>query len=446
MLPISRFGVALLGHVLLTCLFAASAQGTLAGDPQQPVSEEVFDAPAASGDPGTSPSPAAKHDQLISTNILTAPRKSQSDFFKDYEQQIHHARELRREKSTEMAARILTRLLEDDTLPPEFKRAALFEMALVAQEENKLPRAQQILAQYVHLFPEDPSVPEVLLRQGLLYRQMGVNNLAISKYYAVMSSALKLKLDQFDYYKRLVLQAQTEIADTYYLQGKFAEAADFFTRLLKESAMELNKSQIQFKLIRSLSMLNKFPEAAAQAEEYVSKTADAPEIAEVRFLFANALKRVGRNREAMQQVLKLLEAQQSSSGQTPQTWTYWQQRAGNDIANQLYKEGDYVNALEIYSSLAELDKSPSWQLPAWYQIGLIYERLEQPKKADEVFTRILDREKELAGPADSPALRAVLDMAKWRKDHIAWQAQAEDLSKNFRQILPLSTNALNTAP
>ena len=50
---------------------------------------------------------------------------------------------------------------------------------------------------------------------------MGVNTLAISKFYSVMSTALKLKLDNIDYYKRLVLQAQTEIADTYYLEGKF---------------------------------------------------------------------------------------------------------------------------------------------------------------------------------------------------------------------------------
>src|SRR5208337_2458386 len=107
-----------------------------------------------------------------------------------------------------------------------------FELALVAQDANQLSRAEQIFAQYLQAYPDDPSAPEVLLRQGLIYRQMGVNTLAVSKFYAVMSTALKLKLDRMDYYKKLVLQAQIEIADTYYQEGKYEEAADFFRRLL----------------------------------------------------------------------------------------------------------------------------------------------------------------------------------------------------------------------
>ena len=67
-------------------------------------------------------------------------------------------------------------------------------------------RAQQIFAQYIQTYPDDPSLPEVLLRQGQIYRQMGVNNLAISKFYAVMSTSLKLKLDNMEYYRKIVLQ------------------------------------------------------------------------------------------------------------------------------------------------------------------------------------------------------------------------------------------------
>ena len=87
------------------------------------------------------------------------------------------------------------------------------------------------------------------MRQGLIYRQMGVNNLAISKFYAVMSTALKLKLENMDYYKKLVLQAQIEIADTYYQEGKYDEAAEFFSRLLKTGNPDLDQIQTEYTMV-----------------------------------------------------------------------------------------------------------------------------------------------------------------------------------------------------
>ena len=51
--------------------------------------------------------------------------------------------------------------------------------------------------------------------------------MALAKFYAVMTGSLKLKFGSLEYYQRLVLQAQTEIADTYYLQGKYLDADGF---------------------------------------------------------------------------------------------------------------------------------------------------------------------------------------------------------------------------
>ena len=96
-----------------------------------------------------------------------------------------------------------------------------------------------------------------------------------------MSTALKLKLDNMDYYKKLVLQAQVEIADTYYLEGKYLEAADFFGRLVKTDAAGLNKPQIQFKLIRSLSCLTNYTETIAKAQVFLDlypNSSDVPDV------------------------------------------------------------------------------------------------------------------------------------------------------------------------
>ena len=355
-----------------------------------------------------------------------------------FQEKLELARQERRDKAFDAAEKTLTELLQSDA-PIESKRSPLLEMALLAQDAQKPVRAQQVYAQYLHQFPEDPSTPEVLLRQGLLYRQMGAPTLALSKFYAVMSTALNLKLDKLGYYQRLVLQAQTEIADTYYLEGKFAEAADFFTRLLKLDSPDLNQSQVLYKLVRSKYYAGSYLEAINQAELFVARYAASGQLPEVQFLLADSLKRLGRKEEATKQVLVLLEGQNKAARKEPDVWLYWQQRTGNEIANQLYEQGDYVDALEIYQHLAQVNSTIEWQLPVWYQIGLNFERLKQPEKAATMYAHILERQKELGTNAPSSSLSTVLDMAKWRKDRLAWQMQAELSQQQLVRGLPPPT-------
>lgn len=414
--------------------------GSGAPDSVSPVSESQHDVlPAAlpGESPDTNSSSTAPEPGLLPTPgvVDAAPATNQFDQLRDFQVQLDLARTQRHEKSTPLAAMTLIALLETNA-PAELKRQALFELALVSQDDNQPLKAQQIFAQYLNRYPEDPSAPEVLLRQGLLYRQMGVTTLAISKFYAVMSTALKLKLDNMDYYKKLVLQAQVEIADTYYLEGKYLEAADFFGRLVKTDAAGLNKPQIQFKLIRSLSCLTNYTETIAKAQVFLDLYPNSSDVPEVRFLLASTLKQVGRNQDSMKQVLLLLQSQQENVQKNPETWIYWQQRAGNEIANQLYKEGDYLNALEIYLNLADLNKSPVWQLPVWYQTALVYEQLQQWQKATDMYLHILDRQKELTDADATPSILSLFDMAKWRLDYIAWMEKSKETNLTFHHAEP----------
>jgi tetratricopeptide (TPR) repeat protein len=340
-----------------------------------------------------------------------------------FQNQLDLASKQRHAKCPDVAAQILVGILETNAAP-EFKRKALFELALATQDNNELVKAQQIFAQYLQRYPEDVSAPEVMLRQGLLYRQMGVSTLAISKFYAVMSTALKLKLDNIDYYKNLVLQAQTEIADTYYYLGHFSESADYYGRLLKADSPSLDKSQIDFKLIRSLSYLTNYNDTIARAESFLTNFPDYPDLPEVRFILASTDKAVGHNADALKQVLLLLQSQQDNARTNPDLWAYWQRRAGNEIANELYKEGDYLDALQIYQNLAALDKTTDWQAPALYQVGLVYEQLQQWQKATDTYDQILARRSEMTATNAAPSLASLCEMAQWRKDYIAWLQKA----------------------
>jgi tetratricopeptide (TPR) repeat protein len=381
---------------------------------------------------------------LASTNLVSPVPRGGPPALRWLEQQLEIARQQRRLRQNQPATQGFIAVLNAPTATEAMRQVALLELGLMAQEENDLPKAQQIFAQYHSRWPEDVTIPEILLRQGLIYRRMGVYQSALSKFYAVMTSALVLKTTQMDYYQRLVLQAQTEIADTHYQMGQHREAVDFLSRLLKMNEQALNRPQLHYKLIRSLASLGRSDQVAAQAADFLMRFPNASEQAEVRFHCATALRQLGRPSEALQQVFSLLSEQRAAAEGNPETWIYWQQRLGNEIGNQLYREGDYGKALDVYVRLAQLDASPAWQLPVWYQMGMSYERLEQPAKAIETYRQILTREKEL-GTNVTPSLRAVLEMARWRQNYLNWQGKAEAANRQVRGS-PSVLGETNPAP
>ena len=168
----------------------------------------------------------------------------------------------------------------------------------------------------------------------------------------------------------------------------------------------------------------------AAAREFLRLYPLAPETAEVRFLLSNSLRKIGRTRDAMQEVSQLLISQQSISKTNRASWTYWQQRAGNEIANQLYQEGDYVNSLEVYQGLLPLSGRLDWQLPLLYQIGLAYEKLAQIAKAEQAYRQLILRAGEATTNLTS-ALRPIVGMAKWRADQLQWTGHAERTNAFF---------------
>ena len=343
--------------------------------------------------------------------------------------QLDLARSLRLKNLAAQAEPGLVELLADEN-PEPIRQAALLELALCAQDRNDLPRAQQIYAQFLSRWAGDARVPEILLRQGQFFRQMGLNSMALTKFYSVMTAALALKPDKLDYYKRIVTQAQNEIAETHFQQGKFAEAADYFTRLLKQNNPLLDRSLAQYRLLRALSEMGRHEEALGQAQDFLTHFPDASERAEVRFITARSLKELGRNNESLQQVLALLQEQKKQASGSPEVWAYWQQRAGNEIANQLFREGDYPKALDVYLSLARLDATPAWQIPVHYQVAMTYEKLQQPQHASEVYSNILNREL-VTGTNASPGLKSVFEMARWRINFLNWQTRVESSAREF---------------
>ncbi len=447
------WGLALSGGALADPPITPTAIPVVAGDtPPAAPTEAEADAGHATEAASAHGAPAAAASAAHDTKADAEPAKpaAKADWVRErlldgetpnevgedrsvYESRLEVARRQRRSGNQEGAIRDLIGILKS-TAPNDVKRPALLEMAGIAEDSGQAGRAQQILAQYTRLFSQHPSVVEVYLRQGLLYREMGATELALAKFHGVFSSALSQRFDQLDYYRRLVLQAQTEIADTYYLSGRWDEAREYLQRVMRLDTPRITKTLIHYKLVKVLSELGRHDQTAAEAKLFLEAYPDAGQLPEVRFVLATALKKLGRNSESLEQVMRLLEAGKTSSAERPEEWMYWQKRAGNDIANQLYREGDYVGTLEIYRKLAELDASATWQLPVWYQIGLVYERLEQAARAAETYDKITAREAEVKSDPGAANLLVVVEMARWRRGNLAWMQSA---STNVAGLRPL---------
>lgn len=390
----------------------------------------------ARASPGEIDPALTRTPHLIATsNIVANPQPPEAVKLHEMKMKLQAAQEARRGKNYTEAEALFVSVLESNP-PPELNRTALLELALTAQEQHQLPRAQEIYTRYVLAFPQDPSIAEVLLRQGLIYREMGATGLAIGKFYDVLSSARSMDLERLDYFEKVVLHAKSEIADTYYLQGDYEQAVRDLRKLLKSDHAALHRQHVHFKLAQSLFALERHAEAVAEIQRYLELFPDGQDLAEARFLQASAYKKMGRNRESMESVIALLQAKSKPSGDNEDNWTYWRQRTGNEIGNLLYQEGDFINALEVYKTLATLNDAPTWKVPVLYQIGLVYERLEQAEKAAQTYDAILEAGAAKPEGEPSPALTAVYEMARWRKDHLAWQVKAEKMKERLRGATP----------
>ena len=190
-------------------------------------------------------------------------------------------------------------------------------------------------------------------------------------------------------YKSLVLLAQTEIADTFFIAGQFDRAADYFRRVLKLADTHLNEPLVRLKLVKAVFEMKDWKGVIVEGQLSLDKSPQSPYTAEVRFLISDAYQKLGMQREALLQTMELLNTEQERSNTDPENWAYWQKRTGNKLANELYQQGDYVNALLIYEALDKLPGDEAWHSQALYQIGLMYERLFQPDRASAAYTKVL---------------------------------------------------------
>lgn len=323
----------------------------------------------------------------------------------------------------ELAETFFQHLLSLDA-PDGMKVPALRQMAELYEKQHATAKTITVLEAVRDLSPGDPKMPELLLHLGNLYREAGAYQTAISRYYSVLNSALKISEPTMERYKDWTQRAQFEIAETHFSAGDYAQANKFFTLLGKLDLKRDEKARALFRSAYCLYLLDDKSGAEAAARQFLQDYSDTKYAPECRYLMARTLKALNRPQEAMEEVLALVRVEKDKTKEDSKTWSYWQEKAGNQIANDFYLHGDFARAITIYQALAKLNNSPDWLWPVIYQMGLCFERLELPARANEAYAFITEEAKKRKTAAPE-ALEEVVTMAAWRSGQLGWKKDTE---------------------
>lgn len=432
------------------------------------------------GTPGTDLTIGRLPNDSIEFKESTAYLKQQDELNRKKLEQIPALRGATNQSTTNRwleVDRIVREVLSSDATKDvklDAKRLALVELALLAERDQKFPIAQQLLAEYIERFPQDVVVPEILLRQGMLFRKMGQRNLAISKYYSVMTSAIRLRGDNLARYERMVLTAQAEIADTHLEDGDFKEAANLYERLLKNRNEEMSEVMLRLKLIRSrVSAAEQIaaqiepaliaalkPEATPaqksapddlrkematmnsaiidQCNEFLRKPQGAEHDLqfEVRHHLAKASHGAGRREDALHQFKIVQDTFAVGDAAQQARWGLWLFRSMNEFANQSFQAADFTAAVEAYRWLLARDRTIESQVQILNQIGLCHERLREEDKAVRAYADLItaaqNRPDEIGKSTQRLALQTIVGMARVRNEILSFKRSVEESAANKR--------------
>ena len=324
---------------------------------------------------------------------------------------------------------------------PDLK-TALLGLARMHRKQGGLTKAAAIYERYLKDYPGDDRIPDALLELGRTLRALGVYKVAITRFYSVLNTTLKLPGEGFERYQILAKTAQFEIAQTHFEAGDFVEAGKFYARLRLLDLAPADRARAHFMSAYSLRLQGDVDGAVAALRAFIEQSPDDENIPEARYLLAISLRELRRPQEAFAATLELLRAEKSRVATDPKRWAYWQRRTGNQLANDFFETGDTLNAHAIYASLVDLSPEPTWRLPLTYQIGLCYERLGITDRARSSYQAIVDA----AGATPPADLAELARMAAWRLDHLAWRDRVEHQIAAFFTTTTGQTAAVTPVP
>lgn len=297
----------------------------------------------------------------------------------------------------------------------------LLTLGRIYEKSGATSRELMIYEQFLEKLPNDKARPQVLLRQGRLYRSIGENDMAVNRFYGVINMSFKIGQDDLNLYHYLTQQAQLEIADTYFMTQNYEKAISLFQRLKLQELKDDERERVEFKEAYTHFHLANYPQAIETFSQFQQNHPQSQFVPEGQYILASAYRLTGAKQKAVDTVVKLIGYKVTEGDPNRENWFYWKKKTANQMANDSYQEGDFLMALSIYQAMASLSDQPEWQWPVIYQIGRCFESLQKFQKAEEAYTLIVSGEAWKDKPFTStPALDTVKENAQWRLQHLVW--------------------------
>lgn len=286
-----------------------------------------------------------------------------------------------------MAAQIYARIVSQ-TRDETRRKEALLSLAEVYRAMDDPMRVVSILERFKREYPEEERLPEVLLRLGFLYREIGVPQQAVDAFFGVLKQSFNLDEQDLAVYREITNEASYQIAETYYRMHQYELAAEFFTRLLRAARPNTpERLELLAKCAYSNYFAGDYRRVLYLLEMKDWGNVDANRQAEFRFLRASAYWALHDKEGARSEVVNLadLEIQPNKDPY----WNFWWKYVGNELANDLFAQEDYLMAHKLYYSLLHLSGEDRWQLPIIFQIGRCRENIGERSAAREIYEKIL---------------------------------------------------------
>jgi tetratricopeptide (TPR) repeat protein len=336
-------------------------------------------------------------------------------------------------------------------VPEGLHKSLMLELAYMYEMWGQKGKMAAVYEKFSELYPADPRMPQIYLRLGHLYREMGATDTAIARFYNVLNVSLSIPEESIPLYRELSQQAQLEIAETHFMSGDYEEAAKFYARVKRLDLDHDERQSVAFKDAYIDHLLKDYPAVVLALEQFLADYPESHLAPESHYLLATAYRHTNQPDRAMEQVMRLLRHRAVADASDERIWLYWQKKAANQMANEYYEKGDFYSALKIYQAMAPLSDDPDWQWPVIYQIGLCFERLGMYPKAKEAYVLLAEKELDAiaeSGPGES--LAALKQMAGWRLKHVDWadhtRHQLNDLRDNKVELSEREEAVAGTAP
>jgi tetratricopeptide (TPR) repeat protein len=319
------------------------------------------------------------------------------------------------------------------SLPADVESRALFDFATYLDEQKIHPiKAAAAYEKCLSIEPSSPRVPLIHLRLADIYRQLGAERRSLNNLYEVLSASIRAGGDPKG--QDLARQAMLKIGNTHFEAGQYEEAAGIYSHL---KLLDLSPEDQAFVLFRATELLfrrNQYEAAIEAGRQFLEQFPLSKSVPACRQLIVQSLDATGQRDQAIQETLALLLSTRNETD--PALAAYWKMKTGNDLANALYSHGEVLRALRMYQTMANLDSGPAWKLSAVYQIGLCFERLNEPRRAIDAYRYAADAAMPAAGPGSATApgtsLQHLKDSAGWRARHIVWMM---DVATKLHPIL-----------